>query len=148
MVHKHRTGYILHNHHDGAVKSGLTSEQMQELQKPGHAPAHFSPRQLSILALVDAAGLPAEADGALVREAKSHLSDAEIIEVFGRDRPCLHRLLHHRCAGYRTGRRALQAYGCSEVRTQSVKRAFAVEAIIIPRWTYWQSISRQKPIRR
>lgn len=83
MAHKHRARYILHNHHDGAVKSGLTSEQMQELQNSDHAPENFSQRQLSILALVDAAGLPAEADGALVQEAKSHLSDEEIIEVFG-----------------------------------------------------------------
>ena len=83
MAHKHRAPYLAHNHQAGALNSGLTAEQLQELQKRDYAPHQFSPRQLSILSLVDAAGLPAQADGARVEEARTHLSDEEMIEVFG-----------------------------------------------------------------
>lgn len=83
MAHKHRAPYIVDNHQSGALNSGLTAAQLQELQKPSYAPEMFSPRQLSILSLVDAAGLPAQADGARIEEARTHLGDEEMIEVFG-----------------------------------------------------------------
>ncbi len=140
MALMHRAGYILHNHHDGAEKFGLTSEQMQALQTGPcprtffAAPAqHSGPRRCRWTA--GSGRWCVGAGGEIPSERRGNHRGAR------RDRPCLHRLLHHRSAGYRTRRRALQSYGCSQVRTQSVKRVFAVEAMIIPRWTYWQSIT-------
>jgi alkylhydroperoxidase family enzyme len=83
MARKHRAEYVRGMHEGLARKAGLTDAQISELQEPNYKPGTFSERQLSILALVDAAGEPAQSDGPLVLKTKKFLSDQEIVELFG-----------------------------------------------------------------